>query len=39
MDSPELFPYKAPQMKKVFAAFEAMLRKVCRRPPGIAIAA
>jgi hypothetical protein len=39
MDSPELFPYKAPQMKKVFAAFETMLREVCRRAPGIAIAA
>ena len=39
MDSPELFPYKRPQMEKVFAAFEAMLRKVCRRAPGIAIAA
>jgi hypothetical protein len=39
MDSPELFPYKRPQMKKVFAAFETMLSNVCRRPPGIAIAA
>jgi hypothetical protein len=39
MDSPELFPYKAPQMKKVFAAFEAMLREVCRRAPGVARAA
>jgi hypothetical protein len=39
MDSPELFPYKRPQMEKVFAAFETMLRKICRRPPGIAIAA
>jgi hypothetical protein len=39
MDSPELFPYKRPQMKKVFAAFETMLREVCRRAPGIAIAA
>jgi hypothetical protein len=28
MDSPELFPYKAPQMRKVFEAFAAML---CRR--------
>jgi hypothetical protein len=25
MDSPELFPYKAPQMRKVFEAFAAML--------------
>jgi hypothetical protein len=28
MDSPELFPYKAPQMRRVFEAFAAML---CRR--------
>jgi len=27
MDSPELFPYKKPQMDKVFGAFEAMLRR------------
>jgi len=26
MDPPALFPYKAPQMRKVFGAFEAMLR-------------
>jgi hypothetical protein len=26
MDPPDLFPYKGPQMHKVFAAFEAMLR-------------
>jgi hypothetical protein len=26
MDPPALFPYKAPQMRKVFDAFEAMLR-------------
>jgi hypothetical protein len=26
MDPPDLFPYKRPQMRKVFAAFEAMLR-------------
>jgi glutathione synthase/RimK-type ligase-like ATP-grasp enzyme len=25
MDSPELFPYKPPQMRKIFAAFAAML--------------
>jgi hypothetical protein len=25
MDPPALFPYKAPQMRKVFAAFRAML--------------
>lgn len=28
MDSPELFPYKPPQMRKIFKAFAAML---CRR--------
>jgi glutathione synthase/RimK-type ligase-like ATP-grasp enzyme len=39
MDSPELFPYKRPQMQKVFAAFETMLRDVCRRAPGVAKAA
>jgi len=27
MDPPDLFPYKAPQMKKVFGAFQAMLRQ------------
>jgi len=34
MDPPELFPYKAPQIRKVFAAFEAMLRNASttRRP-------
>ncbi|HEV2958049.1 MAG TPA: hypothetical protein VGX95_18185 [Xanthobacteraceae bacterium] len=31
MDPPALFPYKAPQMRKVFAAFEAMLRKAGAR--------
>ena len=25
MDSPELFPYKPPQMRKIFEAFTAML--------------
>jgi hypothetical protein len=25
MDSPELFPYKPPQMRKIFEAFAAML--------------
>jgi hypothetical protein len=25
MDSPEIFPYKPPQMRKVFDAFRAML--------------
>jgi hypothetical protein len=27
MDPPDLFPYKQPQMHKVFAAFDAMLRR------------
>jgi hypothetical protein len=27
MDPPDLFPYKRPQMEKVFGAFQAMLRK------------
>jgi glutathione synthase/RimK-type ligase-like ATP-grasp enzyme len=27
MDPPDLFPYKAPQMRKVFAAFAAMLKR------------
>lgn len=27
MDPPDLFPYKQPQMRKVFAAFDAMLRR------------
>jgi hypothetical protein len=27
MDPPGLFPYKQPQMHKVFAAFEALLRR------------
>jgi hypothetical protein len=30
MDPPDLFPYKQPQMHKVFAAFEAMLRRRAR---------
>jgi hypothetical protein len=29
MDPPDLFPYKRPQMHKVFAAFAAMLRSAC----------
>ena len=33
MDSPELFPYKPPQMQKVFAAFEAMLCRVATQYP------
>lgn len=27
MDPPEIYPYKGPQMRKVFAAFRAMLRR------------
>jgi hypothetical protein len=27
MDPPDIFPYKRPQMEKVFGAFQAMLRK------------
>jgi len=30
MDSPEVFPYKAPQMHKIFAAFAAMLFRHAR---------
>ena len=33
MDPPALFPYKPPQMNKVFAAFEAMLRRVAAPRP------
>ena len=29
MDSPELFPYKPPQMRKMFDAFAAMLEAAC----------
>jgi hypothetical protein len=38
MDPPELFPYKEPQMRKVFGAFEAMLRdaRMPRRPAAAA---
>jgi hypothetical protein len=32
MDPPELFPYKRPQMQRVFAAFYAMLERRCNRP-------
>jgi hypothetical protein len=32
MDPPDLFPYKRPQMLKVFAAFQAMLARVAARP-------
>jgi hypothetical protein len=38
MDPPELFPYKEPQMRKVFGAFEAMMRnaRLPRRPAAAA---
>jgi hypothetical protein len=29
-DSPELFPYKAPQMRKIFDAFAGMLSRRAR---------
>jgi hypothetical protein len=31
MDSPELFPYKPPQMRKVFDAFAEMLERHAER--------
>ncbi len=31
MDPPDIFPYKQPRMRKVFAAFEAMLRRRIER--------
>jgi len=31
MDSPEIFPYKPPQMRKIFDAFVAMLERRARR--------
>ncbi len=36
MDPPALFPYKAPQMRKVFGAFEAMLRAAAAGRPAAA---
>jgi len=33
MDSPTVFPYKVAQMKKLFAAFTAMLKDCASRPP------
>ena len=33
MDSPDLFPYKPPQMEKVFKAFQAMLHKAAHPAP------
>jgi hypothetical protein len=31
MDPPDLFPYKGPQMRKVFEAFRAMLERAAER--------
>lgn len=36
MDPPDLFPYKPPQMRKVFAAFETMLRRRASQMAAIA---
>jgi hypothetical protein len=36
MDAPDLFPYKRPQMEKVFGAFQAMLRQRMARMERIA---
>jgi hypothetical protein len=33
MDPPDLFPYKRPQMEKVFKAFQAMLHNAARAAP------
>jgi hypothetical protein len=30
MDSPEVYPYKSPQMRKIFEAFAAMLYRRAR---------
>jgi hypothetical protein len=35
MDPPDVFPYKPPQMRKVFDAFRAMLRRAAERAPGL----
>jgi hypothetical protein len=34
MDSPDLFPHKAPQMRRIRDAFRAMLLRTCGRPIG-----
>ncbi len=31
MDDPDLFPYKLPQMRRVFAAFRALLHQRAER--------
>jgi hypothetical protein len=33
MDSPDLFPYKGPQMRKIFDAFAAMLSRSAQARP------
>jgi len=33
MDDPAIFPYKGPQMRKVFGAFAAMLHQAGERRP------
>ena len=38
MDPPGLFPYKPPQMQKVFGAFYAMLRRACSDDTKAAVA-
>ncbi|MEJ2375309.1 MAG: hypothetical protein P8Y53_01195 [Pseudolabrys sp.] len=38
MDPPELFPYKPPQMQKVFGAFQTMLRDACEMQADAAVA-
>jgi hypothetical protein len=38
MDPPDLFPYKPPQMQKVFGAFHAMLRAACGAEAKAAVA-
>jgi hypothetical protein len=35
LDPPDIFPYKPPQMRKVFAAFDAMLRNRCGQPVAV----
>ncbi len=33
LDPPDLYPYKKSQMRKVFDAFEALLRRLAQGPP------
>ena len=39
MDPPDLFPYKGPQMRKVFDAFRALLINAARRGSSVTAAA